>query len=314
MGDTSTTSLPGEVATVIAEKLLMRPDDQYIFAARGPIESVDAEMNKDGVASATFNRPQFQGGLYTEAARRLVETTDIGAGSIALAEDSVTLTTREYGGPHDGAAVLPFGVREFLQKRSKHDVIAWLDKMLVRDYFRFTDRVYMDLLLSTTTVKTPNGAAEGAITAGQTFSVAFLRTLNKVFKDLKIPTYEDGRWRLILNTKDEYDLKSDAEYKAIANPMAGSNPQFMGHVANLEGFQIGTSTHLYTKGVGAGSAVTGYQSVGFGPFGIGHATSMAPQPRQRAENDFGRKNHVLWLSHEAFGLLYSDLIVRTITT
>lgn len=313
MPNTTSATIPQEIQDVIAAKLLIRPDDQYIFAAFGPIQDESAELNQQGVASVNFNRPILQGGTMTELSRRLVEDTDIGAGSIGLTEDSVTLTTREYGGPHDGANVLPFGLREFIASLAKHDLAGRIGDMLKRDVDRFQDRVYMDLLL-TGTVITPNGAAEGAIAAGQLFTVAFLRRIAKTLKEAKVPTYSDGQWRIILSVKDEFDLRGDAEYQQIARSMVMSNPQFKGHVMNLEGFQIGTSTHLYTKMVGAASAVIGYQSVVFGPYGIGHGVGMAANPRIRAENDFGRKMHAMWKSHEAFGLLYSDLCYRTITT
>lgn len=313
MPNTTTANLPEEIQDVIAAKLLVRPDDEYIFAAFGPIQDESAELNKEGVASVNFNKPIHQGGTMTELSRRLVEDTDIGAGSIALDEDAVTLTTREYGGPHDGANVLPFGLREFLASLARHDLAERIGDMLKRDVNRFQDRVYMDLLLSGTYIA-PNAAAEGAITAGQLFTVAFLRKIAKTMKEAKIPKYPDGRYRAILSVKDEFDLKADTEYQAIARELGPQNPQFAGHIANLEGFQIGTSTHLYTKMVGAASAVTGYQSSFFGPYGIGHGTGMAPQPRFRAENDFGRKLHALWKSHEAFGNLYPELIYRSITT
>ena len=74
------------------------------------------------------------------------------------------------------------------------------------------------------------------------------------------------------------------------------------------------STMFSTTGVGAGSAIDGYQSVAFGPLGIGHGITLEPSVRRADDTDYGRQEKVIWKSHECVGTLYADMLVRGITT
>ncbi len=211
-------------------------------------------------------------------------------------------------------SVKPFIVTKFLKNRAKHSIVEQIGMHLRRDRNRFMDVVTMNLLLAATTVVTPDGSSSGTIAAGVKASVAWLRRMNKQMKDNKIPTFANGRWRLILNTQDESDLKSDEEYREAMRYLANANPIFPGHVMSFEGFDIMVSTMLSTTGVGAGSAIDGYQSVAFGPYGIGHGVAEQPHVEKGDITDYQREESVVWLSIEAIGALYADLLVRGVTT
>lgn len=311
---TSTTTLTQELMDLISAEMLIAPDDLYLFYANGPIQRADSDAVVPGVNVINFNRPTLPTGTYTETSRRLTDGTAVNLTSIAIAMTQVGLTIREYAGPHDGTQVTPFGVTEFLRNRAKHNVVAIIGEFMRRDRNRFLDVTIRDLLLASAQVFTPNGAAEGAITAGQLMTVAALRGLNKVMKDAKIPTWANGKWRLILNTRDEQNLKADTEYREAYRYFVMQNPAFDGHVMSFEGFDIMITTNISTKGVGAGAAVTGYQGAAFGPYGIGHGVAMEPSVRMADDTDFGRLERMIWKSEECVGTLYSDLIYRTITT
>jgi hypothetical protein len=316
MADTSTANLTQELQDLIAAQMLIQVDDAYLFYGNGPVEMVGPEgtSDNDGATVVNFNRPTLPTGTYTETSRRLTDGTAISTTGIAISETQVSLTVREYAGPHDGTAVRPFSVTEFLKRRAKHDVIALIGQFMRRDRNRFLDVTIRDLLLAATTVVTPDGSAEGAVAAGAKASMQFLRNLNKTMKDAKIPTYPNGKWRLMINTQDEQDLMSDEEYREAYRYFAASNPLFTGHVNTVMGFDIMVTTNISTKAVGAGGAVTGYQGAAWGPYGIGHGIAMQPSIRKADDTDFGRSEKVLWISHEIVGTLYSDLFVRTITT
>lgn len=310
----STTTLTQEVQDAIAAELLIQPDDVYEFFETGPIQKPDAEVSEKGTTTLIFNRPTLPTGTYTEASRRLTDGTNIDLTGIAIAMTQASLTTREYAGPHDGTRITPFIYTEFLRNRAKHSPAELIGAFLRRDLFKFRDTAVRDLLLAAPQVYTPNGVAEATITAGQAMSVAFLRALNKAMKDLKIPRYANGNWRLHINTRDESNLKGDTEYREAYRYFAGSNPAFRGHAMTFEGFDLIVHTTLPTKAVGAGGAVTGFQGCAHGPFGLGWGVSLNPHPRVADETDFGRKESVIWKSEEAIGTLYSDLLVRTVTT
>lgn len=314
MALTLTTNLTQEVQDALSAEILMQVDDSYVFYTQGPIQHADEDARVPGTNVINFNRPTLPTGTFTEASRRLTEGTAIPSTSLAIAMTQVSLTTREYAGPHDGSAINPFGVSEFFKNRSKHNAVALIGEFLRRDRSRFLDQTVVDLLLAATTVQTPDGSAEGAIAAGTVANMTWLQTLNKSMKDRKIPTFGNGRWRLLISTQDEMNLKKDADYKAAMNQLAASNPLFSGHVASIEGFDIGTSTMFSTAAVGAGGLVTGYQGVAFGPFGIGHGVALDPSVRVADDTDFGRQERVIWKSEECIGTLYADMLTRTITS
>lgn len=313
MAIATTATLTQELQDMIAAELLIQPDDIYVFFMLGPIQTADDDTSKPGVKEVIFNRPVLPTGTYTEVSRRLTDGTPIPNTSQGISETQVTLTTREYAGPHDGAAINPFGVTELLKNRATHNVVAIVGEFLRRDRNRFVDTTVMDLLLSATTVVTPDGSTEAAILAGVPASAALMRRLNKKLKDLKIPPFAESRWRWISNTKDEMDLKGDADVKQAFQFTPVNNPIFTGQVARFEGIDIFISTMLPTKAVGGGG-VTGYQGVAFGRYGLGWGTPLPPSVRRADDTDFGRQERVIWKSEEAIGTLYPDLLVRTITT
>lgn len=316
MADTTTGTLTQELQDLIAAEMLIQVDDAYLFYGNGPVEMEGPEgvTDNDGVLTVNFNRPVLPTGTYTETSRRLTDGTPISTTGIAITETQVSLTVREYAGPHDGATIKPFSVTEFLKRRARHSVVELVGQFMRRDRNRSLDTWVRDLLLAATTVVTPDGTAEGAIAAGVPASVAWLRALNKAMKDAKIPTYPNGNWRLMISTTDEQSLKGEEEYREAYRYMQGRNPAFTGHVNTFEGFDIMVTTNISTKAVGAGGAVTGNQGAAWGPYGIGHGVGMQPSIRRADDTDYGRSEKVLWISHEMIGTLYADLFLRTITS
>lgn len=314
MGLTTTGTLTQELMTLLSAEMLIQPDDLYLFYANGPIQHADPDVQTPGAAVISFNRPVLPTGTYTETSRRLTDGTAVALTALAISMTQVSLTTREYAGPHDGNNVLPFGLTEFLKNRAKHNLVAVVGEFMRRDRNRFLDVTVANLELAATTVVTPDGSSAGAIAAGQSASTVWMRAWNKAMKDAKIPTFPNGRWRMVLNTTDEQSLKGDEQYREAARYLANQNPIFNGHVMSYENFDIMVTTMLSTTGVGAGSGVTGNQSVAFGPYGIGHGIGMAPNVRSADDTDYGRQEKVIWKSEEAIGTLYSDLLTRGITT
>lgn len=314
MSLTSTGNLTQDIQSALSAELLLQVDDEYMWYNSGPITHADEDARVPGTNIINFNRPTLPTGTFTEASRRLTDGTVIPATSLAIAMTQVSLTSREYAGPHDGTAINPFGVTEFLKNRAKHNAVALIGEFLRRDRNRFLDQTVMDLLTAATTVVTPDGSTSGTIAAGVPFSVDMLKRWNKTMKDALIPTYPNGHWRLFLSTKDELDMKRDSDYKEACRYLAQGNPLFAGHVASMEGFDIASNTRLATANVGAGSAVTGYQSAAWGPYGIGHGIALDPSVRRADDTDFGRQERVIWKSEEAVGTLYSDLITRGLST
>lgn len=313
MALTLTSALTQEVFAAIAAELLLAVDDVHIYLESGPIDRA-LEPPPPGATTVGFNKPTLPGGTYTEASRRMTEGTDVSANSLAIAMGQEVLTIREYGGPHDGTTVVPFGITERMKLLAKHNLAELIGGYLRRDRVKFLNVTYRDLLLSTSIVVTVGGVAEAAIVAGQTLTAATERALNKALKDNKIPPYGNGRWRRAINTRDEQYLKTESDVKAQFNFNAQESANVRGYIGTWEGMDYITDTYMPTKACGAADAVTGYQGLAWGPNGIGHEPVMNPEPRADPSNDFGRRERVMWLSYDAIGLLYPGLIVRTLST
>ncbi len=313
MALTTQTALTQETFDAIAAEILIKADNEYVFLQQ--VQPMQGSW-EPGAKTVQFNQPDLPSGTYTEISRRLTEGTAIGAGSKAITMTSKTLTVREYGGPYDSGAVTPFGITERLRRMSKHELVPLIGTFMRRDRNKWLDNIYRDFMLAATLNQTPNDAALAAITAGQAASASWLRKLNKKMKDNLIPPFANGRWKLIINTRQEQELKADTEINAAFREFAVQNPIIQrGQLGYYEGFDIYVDTLMPTLGVGAGGAVTGYQAVAFGPYHLGQLTVMAPSIREADDTDFGRQQRILWLSLEAFGPLYvADYVVLGVTT
>src|SRR6476619_2089102 len=114
-------TLTEEFVDMLAMELLPRPDDEYVFFTQGPYQNESQAAAMPGEV-ILFNRPVLPTGDYDEASRRLTEGTPIDTDSQGITMDQESLTVREYGGPHDGDKVKPFGITEWMRKRERHDL------------------------------------------------------------------------------------------------------------------------------------------------------------------------------------------------
>lgn len=314
MALTTTSTLTQELFDQIASEMLLAVDDQHVYVKAGPVNSA-LESPEPGAKTVSFNKPTLDTGTYSETSRRLTEGTAVNSGAKAIAMSTVQATIREYAGPYDNTAtaVVPFGLTERLKKLAKHQLAELVGNFLGRDRVKFLNTVYRDLLLSSTNVVCVGGVAEGSITASQIANADWLRRLNEQMKALKVPAFPNGKFRLAITTKQERELKADADVKQ-AFAYRGDNPFIQGYLGTAEGFDIILDTYMPTKGVGSASGVTGYQAAAWGPLGIGHQVVMAPEPRRADDTDFGRQDRIIWLSYDAIALLYPELIVRGVST
>lgn len=313
-GPTSTLGLTQELFDMIATELLIKADDQFVFLQN--VTPQGGNSWESGAKTITFNQPDLPTGTYTEASRRLTDATAVDTASIAITMSQKTLTVREYAGPHDGAGVKGFGLTEKLKTLAKHELVGWIGQLLRRDRNKHVNKRRMDDLLTATAVVTPDGSAEGAIAAGVKASAEWLRLMNKKMKDLLIPPFPNGRWKLIIGTDDEADLKRDPDLKQIFQGLGNSaEPAIFGKVAVYENFDIITDTLMPAGAAGAGGLVPSKQSVAFGPYHLGEQIITPPSPRLADETDYGRLIRMIWYSIEAVGPLYCDqYVVRGVTT
>lgn len=308
---TTSTNLTQEFVDILTAEMLIEPDVQFVFSQYcKTITEVGTQPGK----TILIDRYPFLGGTMSEAARALTEGTAIvNTTPLAVTANQVSVTVKEYAGPHNGSsAVVPLGVSEFLKKRAKHDVVGIVGSLLRRDKDAVMDAICRDLYLAVTNVTTAEGTAEGSILAGKPMTTSTLAEIKYQLDARNAPRFANGNYVLILSPKDEKDLLLDAGYREAAR--YSTDRLFRGEIAQYMGFSVVRSNNLPTKGVGAASAVTGYQSVAFGPDACGQGIGMAPEVRQSTDNDYGRQDLVIWLMHAGFKLLDARFVQRVITT
>lgn len=287
--------------------------DPRWMAVAGNFAQVVSEPTTPGKV-ILLDQPRYLGGTFTEASRTLTEGTRITANPQAATMGQVSVTIKEYAGPHDGAAVAPIGVTDFLRRRAKHNLVQYLGLLLRRDRNKFVDRVIIDLMLASTNVTTPGDTAEGALVADQKLTDSMLRAIKRKLNERNVPTFANGLYMFVMSPKQEQDLKGDPEFRESVRYLTNESPLVTGHLTNHAGLMLVTSTNIPTKGVGAGGAVTGYQGMAFGPNAIGWAIGMDAEARRAKDDDFGREDRVVWIAHEGWKLLDTDFVERVVTT
>lgn len=313
----TTATLTQEFVDALAMEMLPKPDDTYqFFSSPGLIHEPFSPGSKAGTKQILMNQPAFPGAGFAEADRRTTEATRYAGGTpLSITETQYPLVLREYGGPHDGVGPVPIGLSEFLIKSATSDLVSDVGGKLRRDYLRWRDAVIRDLALGTTSLVTADGTAEGAITAAKKASYEWLTRVRKTLKQKLVPAGANGRYIGFLDPKDVTDLLNDADVKQ-AKATRDDAPVITGYIGTVAGFDLYEATTFPTKAVGAGGAVTGYQSFFHGTIpGIGHYTHQAATPRVDKNDDFGRMFLTMWFSEEAYGECDLDnAVVRGITT
>lgn len=312
MALTTSGTLTQEFVDILSAELLLEPDVQFIFSQFcKQITEIGTQPGK----TILIDRYPFLSGTFSESARALTDGTSVNVSApLGVSANQVSVTVKEYAGPYDNSntRVAPLGVTEFLKKRAKHDVAAIVGNLLRRDKDASIDAICRDLLLSTSNVTTADGTAVGSLTAGKTMSTATLAEVKYQLESRNAPKFANGNYILAISPKDESSLLQDAGYREAVR--YNTDRLFRGQVADYLGFTVVRSNNIPTDGVGAGDAVTGYQSLAFGPDACGMGIGMMPEVRQSTDNDFGRKDLVIWLMHAGFALLDERFVERVITT
>lgn len=265
-----------------------------------------------------------------EASRTLTPGTDI-TGSQALSEKAVSVVIKERG------LATPIGIAEFTQVRSLTDLVAIANRNLNRDYNLWVDNVIRDLYLTATTVLYPDdNVAATTLDANDVFNKDFLVDIETELFVRKIPTFPNGRWVGVLNPYDVKNLRKS--FIGLANNALAQDQDNISRYLFPEGQgvvsgYVGSAGRLdlfasNNTGVGASSSSpvpAGVQAAGsspaidlgsssfFGPGAVGRGIGMPVEVRHADETNFGRRDLLIWLSHEGFGELDINEAAGTLT-
>jgi N4-gp56 family major capsid protein len=258
--------------------------DPRWMAVAGSFAKVVAEPTQPGKV-ILIDQPRYLNGLFSIASRQLTEGTRISANPQAISMGQVSLTIREYAGPHDGSAVAPVGITDFATRRAVHNMVQYVGLLLRRDRNKWMDSVIIDTLLLSTNLTTPGGTAEASLTAGSKLTDAVLASALRSLQERGVPPFANGMYMLVLSPKHLEDLRDDARFRESARYLGPEGPMVTGHIANWGGFMLMTSTNIPLDAVGSGGAVAGYQALAFGPEAFGWAIGMDVEARRSKDDD-----------------------------
>ncbi len=255
-----------------------------------------------------------------------------------ITANSVSITLKEYG-MGKNATIQPISIPEFILARSLLDLEAALSQNLGQNYYEFEDIGLRNLWFGTSrvvynrlnTIETvPANLVAGS---GGTITFAFLNNLYAYMSGLQIPAYENGKYGIVLNstalaqlsndlaTRNQYLTKdSMMDITNILNAATKSDlPKIDGYCGDIANFMIFTTNAISlgiagtvgvrneTLGIGVRTTRTNFA---FGASTIARVAGMPMSIRRDMNDDFGRRNRYVWVSHEGFGALDIDPILN----
>lgn len=228
---------------------LLRPDASFItkFVVQPvPVWDPTAQVGK----SIQLDRYHFwDDDSFTQESRRRAPTQTIGtAGSRDLPKDKIIVTIDEYTGPSAGDINNPNSPGNFKipmetlllaqralwqynpnQIQQFHQSIGSMT--LFRDYRKWMDRVYLNLLLESPYTHNPQGVADGGTYAQgpQKIDVTYdLLTIVEQMRKRNVPTFPDGLYYCIADPRFIKHLRGNSDFREVAR-----YPSFM-PVENLQ--------------------------------------------------------------------------------
>jgi hypothetical protein len=270
----------------------------------------------------------------TKADRTLTPGVNLNAGSQALVAAAVSIILGERGLGKD-ANFPPVAIPEFImaysmldlenavQTRLGHDYEAWEDLSIRTKYAATTRVVYNDNGGVTTVPANVDAGDDGTCTEN------FLNNLYAYMSGLLIPPLDDGCYVGALNDRalaqfknsigDKFRFVDGAAVEELTNLLQSASNRVMGkasgYVGKYCGFHLFSSNAFSmgaagTEGVqsetlGPGATLT-RASYFFGRAAVCRAIGMEAEVRRDNNDDFGRLNRFVWLSHETTGYLDVD--------
>jgi N4-gp56 family major capsid protein len=253
--------------------------------------ALSKKIRRQAIADAMFMRfltmePNFGKGmgeshtitryLRLPLAARITETDDLPAGRPPV--ETKTVSVSRWG------FMIP--VTDFERQLTFYDIMSPLQATL-REQIQLTmDQMAADAMKLTAVKYVPeasgftvttNGVA-GA-TSDRNLAVSDLREIHDYLrKEVKAPTFRNGKYVGILSTTAARGIKNDPEYKDWIAPTS-SDPFMTGVLKDIEGFMLFETNHEDALAELAGTSVTTGEAVFFGADAAGLLQVQAPEIR-----------------------------------
>lgn len=264
---------------------------------------------------------------------RILDANLLSNDSQNIAANAVSIALRECGLGRDPFP--PVAVPEFLTAYSILDLENAVVSRLGHDYEAWEDLSIRSIYFSTTRVVYNNSSqvteVPGDVVAGSdgTVTESFINNLYAYLSGNLIPALDDGKYVLVLHDRglaqfknslaDKFRYVSTEEVERLTNLLQSATNRIQGKTAAYEGTYCGFhifSTNAHSMGV-AGTEGVNVEALGVGPtlvrsslaFGraaVARTYGMEPELRRDNNDNFGRMNRWVWLSHEGLGALDVD--------
>jgi hypothetical protein len=283
----------------------------------------------------TFKRPIFDGGGYTEAARRVTPDKATATTGRTIRREEVPIVLDQFEGPYasDGSAVEPYNVTMFDAKYRKN-MVNLADEVsmhLKRDFIKWLDTVLRDRFSGTRYTTLPNGiAGASSFVAGGTqyFSMEQFLRAKKALVDREWAPFANGDYLVLVPSLFNTQMIQDPDYVALSANQAPAN-QIFGQIARIQNLVFAECSTLksYTAGTsvycgGTSSAVatattvaagvTLHEALVIGPEAVGFGEAEAPSVFFGDSTDFGKLAQMIWRAVLAFSMLDERGVERVI--
>lgn len=201
-----------------------------------------------------------------------------------------------------------FDLMNPFQAALRDQITLTMDKMAA-DAYKLTPVKYVPTASGGTF--STNGVA-GAL-SDRNLQVQDLRRLwDRLHGDLKVPTYKNGKYVMLLSTLAARGIKNDPEYKDWLAPTT-SEPLITGRLKDIEGFMLIETNHFDALDNSAGSSTTTGEAITFGADAGGLVKIQDPEIRAGMPEELGTFQEVGWVGTvEAFLIWEKASLARAI--
>lgn len=284
---------------------------------------VSDELASQPGSVVKFNRPVFTGGGYTQAARAIAAGQTISVTPIAYTGEQVPIEIVRYAGPYaaNGTQVQPIGVDRFMAKRGIHSLIERTGQQLHYDRDVWLDTVIATLFDSPASGNVlypndPNGALSSdaaAFTVGvngdRTFDYETILRMQAKLQQTNIPTFDDGKYRLVVNPAQAQQLMLDPQFARYAKEDASTNPLRTGFLKSIGTVEV----YMSSTNIVSTTAVSGVTINHATMFGKEIVARVADEEGCRValstDDNYGETVKPVWIAYEGYGLLDNRFIV-----
>lgn len=269
--------------------------------------------------SVKFTRDQYLDGTFTEASRELAQDSAISTTGQSIKGEEVSVTLKEFVGPHDGSSIKPYGISNFdaMYKANKEQLTSIVSRHLRRDYIKWLDTAVRDRFRSPSV--TSNITYADAVTnvlsftlgAGHVLSLETVMNARKAISDREWSKFSNGRYMLLVPTKFNTDMVGDPDYRELSKTHdAGKNLLYgyIGSVQDVDIFEVSTlkqyaAADTTADGNAVPASVTVQESLLIGPGAVGLGTALPPEARWADDTNFGTVGKCIWYALHAFQTL-----------